>query len=124
MSYEVQVCARDGSCSSLCVFWNSSRTGSDRLVIRRVMTTDPETYTYPTDTAYPSGSFDITGFKLKVSGDQANIEVNVATKLDDPWGMGVGFAVQMIFVFIDTDQKEGSKYTKGLPGLNIAFAPG
>jgi hypothetical protein len=29
----------------------------------------------------------------------------------------------MIFIFIDTDGKEGSGNTKGLPGLNVAFAP-
>ena len=83
----------------------------------------PGNYTYPTDTAYLPGSFDLTGFKLKISGDQANFEVSVNSKLEDPWRMGVGFAVQMIFIFIDTDHKEGSGFTKGLPGTNVAFAP-
>ena len=36
--------------------------------------------------------------------------------------MGVGFAVQMVFIFIDTDGKEGSGFTQGLPGLNVRFA--
>jgi carbohydrate-binding DOMON domain-containing protein len=83
----------------------------------------PGNYTYPTDTAYIPGSFDLTGFKMKVSGDQANVEVTVAAKLEDPWRMGVGFAVQMVFIFIDTDHKEGSGFTKGLPGTNVTFAP-
>lgn len=82
----------------------------------------PGNYTYPTDAVYTAGSFDLTGFKLKVSGDQANVEVNVGAKLEDPWRMGVGFAVQMVFIFIDTDHKEGSGFTKGLPGTNITFA--
>ena len=80
----------------------------------------PGNYTYPTDTAYIPGSFDLTGMKLKVSGDQANVEVTVAAKLEDPWRMGVGFAVQMVFIFIKTDPKAGN--TKGLPGLNVSFA--
>jgi hypothetical protein len=29
----------------------------------------------------------------------------------------------MIFIFIDTDHKEGSGFTQGLPGLNVQFAP-
>jgi hypothetical protein len=29
----------------------------------------------------------------------------------------------MVFIFIDTDNKEGSGFTKALPGLNVAFAP-
>ncbi len=60
---------------------------------------------------------------MKISGDQANFEVNVATSLQDPWGMKVGFAVQMVFIFIDTDHKEGSGFTKGIPGTNVMFAP-
>ena len=32
-----------------------------------------------------------------------DVEVTVAGALDDPWRMEVGFAVQMIFIFIDTD---------------------
>ena len=83
----------------------------------------PGNYTYPTDTAYTAGSFDMTGFKMKVSGDQANFEVDVVSKLEDPWGMRVGFAVQMVFIYIDTDHKEGSGFTKGLPGTNVQFAP-
>lgn len=83
----------------------------------------PGTYTYPTDQVYKSGSFDITNFTMRASGGQANFEVSVNSKLEDPWGMRVGFAVQMIFIFIDTDGKEGSAFTQGLPGLNVQFAP-
>jgi hypothetical protein len=48
----------------------------------------------------------------------------VASKLEDPWGMRVGFAVQTVYIYIDQDGKEGSGFAKGLPGQNIAFAPG
>jgi carbohydrate-binding DOMON domain-containing protein len=83
----------------------------------------PGKYTYPTDGVYKPGSFDITAASMKVSGDQANFAVSVNSKLEDPWGMKVGFAVQMIFIFIDTDHKEGSGFLTGLPGLNINFSP-
>ncbi|HEX5856356.1 MAG TPA: glucodextranase DOMON-like domain-containing protein, partial [Thermoanaerobaculia bacterium] len=79
----------------------------------------PGTYKYPTDAVYKPGTFDITEFKMKVDGDKADFAVTVNSNLEDPWGMKVGFAVQMIFIFIDTDHKEGSGFTKGLPGLNI-----
>src|SRR6476646_4441147 len=82
----------------------------------------PGKYTYPTDTVYKPGSFDLTELKVKQSGDKVNFDVSVNSALDDPWGMKVGFAVQMVFIFIDTDGKEGSGNTKGLPGLNVAFA--
>ncbi|HSE41491.1 MAG TPA: glucodextranase DOMON-like domain-containing protein, partial [Acidobacteriota bacterium] len=83
----------------------------------------PGNYTYPTDTVYKPGSFDITDFRAKASGDQVTFEVTTNSKLEDPWGMRVGFAVQMIFIFIDQDNKEGSGFTKGLPGSNVEFEP-
>ncbi|MHB8800155.1 MAG: glucodextranase DOMON-like domain-containing protein [Thermoanaerobaculia bacterium] len=83
----------------------------------------PGTYVYPTDKVYKSGSFDLVEFKMKASGDKATFSVTLGSALEDPWGMGGGFATQMVFVFIDTDGKEGSGFTKGLPGLNVAFAP-
>lgn len=83
----------------------------------------PGNYVYPTDKVYKAGSFDLTELKVKVSGEKADFSVTVNSNLEDPWGMGGGFAVQMVFIFVDTDNKEGSGFTKGLPGLNVAFAP-
>ena len=83
----------------------------------------PGNYTYPTDAVYTPGSFDITQFDVTAKGSNVNFAVSVNSKLEDPWGMGVGFAVQMIFIFIDTDNKPGSGHTEGLPGLNIQFDP-
>jgi glycerol uptake facilitator-like aquaporin len=35
-----------------------------------------------------------------VKGDKAEFQVGVNSALEDPWGMGNGFAVQMVFIFI------------------------
>ncbi len=83
----------------------------------------PGTYTYPTDTVYKRGSFDLTGFTLERRGDKLALEVTVATSLEDPWRMGGGFAVQMVFVFIDTDGAPGRGHTVAPPGLNVRFDP-
>lgn len=83
----------------------------------------PGTYTYPTDTVYKTGSFDLTELKVKADGSKVSFDVTVNSALEDPWRMGVGFAVQMVFIFIDTDGKEGSGFTKGLAGTNVEFAP-
>ena len=83
----------------------------------------PGTYIYPTDAVYTKGSFDITGFRMKINGANAEFSVDVNSKLEDPWRMGNGFSVQMIFIFIDQDHKEGSGFTDGTPGLNLTFAP-
>src|SRR3970282_373724 len=81
----------------------------------------PGNYVYPTDSVYKAGSFDLTKLSVKKSGNQGEFAVDVNSSLEDPWGMGNGFSVQMIFIFIKN--KDGG-HTEGLPGLNVQFAPG
>lgn len=83
----------------------------------------PGGYSYPTDAVYKRGSFDLTGFTLKQNGAKTDVAVTVNANLEDPWSMGNGFAVQMVFIFIDKDHKEGSGYTTVPPGLNFTFSP-
>lgn len=87
----------------------------------------PGSYLYPTDAVYKAGSFDITRFQVLPQGDDVEFRVTVKSRIEDPWDSkawgGNGFSVQMAFVFIDMDHKEGSGITKGLPGLNVRFAP-
>ena len=84
----------------------------------------PGTYVYPTDAVYGPGSFDITSFEVTPKGKNVEFKVCVNSKLDDPWGMGVGFAVQMAIVFINTAGAGNQGHDEGLAGLNIRFAPG
>jgi carbohydrate-binding DOMON domain-containing protein len=80
----------------------------------------PGTYTYPTDGVYKRGSFDLTGFDVEGKGGKVDFDVTMNSPLEDPWGMKVGFATQMIFIFIDN--AEGGN-TETVPGLNVSFAP-
>jgi carbohydrate-binding DOMON domain-containing protein len=82
----------------------------------------PGNYIYPTDSVYTPGSFDLVEFEVK-GGDSPDFKVTFNQRLADPWGMGVGFATQMVFVFIDKDGVAGSGHTQSLPGLNVEFAP-
>ncbi|MET0401147.1 MAG: glucodextranase DOMON-like domain-containing protein [Cystobacter sp.] len=84
----------------------------------------PGKYTYPTDPVYKRGSFDLTDFTLEKKGEKLDVSLAFNTTLEDPWKTGSGFSVQMAFIFIDTDGKEGSGSTDTLPGLNVKFAPG
>jgi carbohydrate-binding DOMON domain-containing protein len=82
----------------------------------------PGNYVYPTDMVYKAGSFDLRQVKVAQKGDNVTFEVSVGTDLEDPWRMGNGFSVQMVFVFVQTDAAvEG--FTKTYPGLNVQFAP-
>ena len=81
----------------------------------------PGNYVYPTDGVYKPGSFDLTRLAVTKSGSDVEFAVDVNSNLEDPWGMGVGFAVQMVFVFVKN--KDGGRVeTPG--GLNVQFAPG
>jgi carbohydrate-binding DOMON domain-containing protein len=81
----------------------------------------PGTYTYPTDAVYKPGSFDLTSFKMKMSGGKYQIDIGVNAALEDKcWSMQYGFCVQMVFVFIKADPATG--HTDGLPGLSLQFA--
>jgi carbohydrate-binding DOMON domain-containing protein len=83
----------------------------------------PGVYTYPTDTVYRKGSFDITAVDFKFKGEKVEIAVTQNSPLEDKcWSMQFGFCVQMVFVFVQTDP--ATAHTEGLPGLNIQFAPG
>jgi carbohydrate-binding DOMON domain-containing protein len=81
----------------------------------------PGKYVYPTDPVYKPGSFDLTGLKISVKGDQVTFAADVASEIENPWSMPdpANFSVQMIFVFVD-NAKGG--FTKGVPGLNVQFA--
>jgi carbohydrate-binding DOMON domain-containing protein len=79
----------------------------------------PGTYTYPTDGVYKRGSFDMTGFDVKVSGKKVEFNVSFNAALEDPWRMGGGFSVQMVFIAINT----GKGAFKDSPaGTNVTFA--
>ena len=103
----------------------SAAAFGDKLVFKDPIGDDkgPGNYSYPTDAVYRPGSFDLTEFEVVVNGNNVEFNVSVNDKLSDPWGMGVGFAVQMFFIFIDKDGVENSGHTEGMPGLNIRFEP-
>jgi carbohydrate-binding DOMON domain-containing protein len=81
----------------------------------------PGNYAYPTDSVYKRGSFDLTGLDVKAKGNKVDFDVDFNTALEDPWRMGTGFSVELVFIAIDN--KEGGM-TEGPPGTNVTFADG
>jgi carbohydrate-binding DOMON domain-containing protein len=63
----------------------------------------------------------MTGFEVAAKGKKVDFDVTFNSPLDDPWRMGGGFSLQMVFIFIDT--KEGG-FREGVPGTNVTFADG
>jgi hypothetical protein len=78
-------------------------------------------YTYPTDPAFERGSFDLEQVSVVSQDNRVNFAVKLNAQLEDPWRTGAGYSVQMIFIFIDTDNVPASGHIKGVPGLNVMF---
>ncbi|MEL7369281.1 MAG: glucodextranase DOMON-like domain-containing protein [Myxococcota bacterium] len=87
----------------------------------------PGSYTYPTDKVYKPGSFDLRELRVTPNGDTVEFEVTLGARIEDPWDSkawgGNGFSIQMAFIHIDMDHKEGSGELTGLPGTNVRFNP-
>jgi carbohydrate-binding DOMON domain-containing protein len=82
----------------------------------------PGGYTYPTDEAYAPGSFDLTDFSVTTKGDRVTFNVSLKSPLKDTWGLGSGFSTQMVFIFIQTENRQGNGFVDAVPGLNVKFA--
>ncbi|MCK7474106.1 MAG: hypothetical protein MZV49_12600 [Rhodopseudomonas palustris] len=87
--------------------------GRRRSWTRRATTRAPATTPTRPTAVYKAGSFDLTEFEIKARRQGRLHGRPSTTALEDPWGMGGGFATQMVFIFIDTDDKAGSGYTEG-----------
>lgn len=81
----------------------------------------PGGFTYPTDEVYIPGSFDLTDFSVTKKGDRVTFDVAVKAPLKDSWGLGSGFSLQMVFIFIQTDTHQGKRFVETVPGLNANF---
>jgi len=86
----------------------------------------PGTYTYPTDSVYLRGSFDIKRLEIKNKGSKVEFRLTLAQRIEDPWNSlgwpekGNGFSIQMAQVYLDTTPDKG--HTTTLPGINASFA--
>lgn len=87
----------------------------------------PGSYVYPTHADYRRGSFDLRGVEIKTKGSKVEFKVTISGPVTDPWDSrswgGHGFSLQMVQIYLDTDHKEMSGFTKALPGINASFAP-
>lgn len=87
----------------------------------------PGNYIYPLNKAYTNGSFDLTEFSVEDHGAKIWIRMKfnapILKEKVDYSGFN-GWILQMIDIYIDTDQKEGSGFTEALPGRRIKFTPG
>ncbi len=84
----------------------------------------PGAYTYPTDGVFGGGSYDLTGFSVGLSGENAVFNFDVAAPIGNPWGSPTGYSIQTFDLYIDTDPGAGTGARLLLPGRNAALEEG
>ncbi len=86
--------------------------------------TGPGSYTYPTDTVFQPGSYDLTSFSAGLSGDEIVFEFTVAAPISNPWDSPTGLSIQTFDVYVDTDPASSSGARTMIDGRNAAFEEG
>ncbi len=86
--------------------------------------TGPGSYTYPTDTVFQPGSYDLTSFSVGESGEELVFEFIVAAPISNPWDSPTGLSIQTFDVYVDTDPGSGTGARRMIDGRNAALEPG
>jgi alpha-amylase/alpha-mannosidase (GH57 family) len=81
----------------------------------------PGSYTYPTDTVFPAGAYDITEFAVAQDTNNLIFRFTFAGALNNTWGAPNGMGIHTLDVYIDTS--DGGE-RKLLPGRNAALPKG
>ncbi|MGI9643443.1 MAG: glucodextranase DOMON-like domain-containing protein, partial [Acidimicrobiia bacterium] len=84
----------------------------------------PGSYTYPTDTVFTPGSYDLTRFSVGESGDELVFEFEVLSPIVNSWDSPTGLSIQSFDVYIDADPGAGTGARMMIDGRNAALSSG
>ena len=83
----------------------------------------PGTYTYPSDSVFNSGNFDIQTFQVGYTEESIVFKFNIRGPLDNVWDSPNGISLQTFDIYIDQDA-DGQGGEALLPGRNLVFEDG
>ena len=84
----------------------------------------PGTYTYPTDSVFGRGSYDLETVEIGTEGEDLVVTFDVVAPIQNPWGSPRGFSVQTFDLYIDTDPGAGTGAQILIPGRNASLTAG
>jgi alpha-amylase/alpha-mannosidase (GH57 family) len=84
----------------------------------------PGTYTYPTDSVFEPGVFDLKQFSAGLDKSDLVFRFQVEGPINNVWGSGLGLSVQTFDVYLDTDPGAGTGARHLLEGRNAALGAG
>jgi carbohydrate-binding DOMON domain-containing protein len=84
----------------------------------------PGSYTYPTDSVFKPGVFDILRFTAAATDHELVFAFQMNAPIDNPWGSAVRLSLQTFDVYIDTDPGRGTGARQLLEGRNATLEKG
>lgn len=84
----------------------------------------PGGYTYPTDTVFTPGSFDLTRFQVGTEGENVVVVFEVVAPIANPWGSPRSLSIQTFDAYFDVDPGGDTGNRLLLPGRNAALVEG
>ena len=84
----------------------------------------PGTYTYPSDSVFETGIFDLKRFSVGIDGTNLAFKFEMNGPINNVWGSGIGLSTQTFDVYIDTDPGAGAGARLMLGGRNAALVQG
>jgi carbohydrate-binding DOMON domain-containing protein len=83
----------------------------------------PGGYVYPTDPVFEPGVFDIRSFSVGLDEGNVVFTFGLNGPIDNVWGSGVGFSLQTLDIYVDTDPGEATGARRLLEGRNAVLPP-
>lgn len=84
----------------------------------------PGSYTYPTDSVFKPGVFDIKQFSVAYDANNVVFKFVFYGPVPNPWGAGNNLSLQTLDVYVDRDPGAGTGSRLLLPGRNAALEKG
>ena len=81
------------------------------------------TYTYPSDSVFQAGSYDIVNFQVGSDAENIVFKFMMRGPVKNPWNSPNGLSIQTYDIYIDTDG-DGQGGNNLLPGRNVALQEG
>ena len=83
----------------------------------------PGTYTYPSDSVFQAGSYDVVNFQVGSDAENIVFKFTMRGPIKNPWNSPNGLSIQTYDIYIDTDG-DGQGGNNFLPGRNVALLEG
>ena len=81
----------------------------------------PGTYTYPTDSVFKKGTFDLKHVTIAEDAKTLVFQIDMAAPIDNAWNSPIGLSLQTFDIYIDKDPGKGNGERKLLEGRNASL---